>query len=267
MEYSVLMSVYAKDQPDFLRTAIDSMLCQTVPPAQFVLVCDGPLTPALNEVIEGYGERLEVLRLPVNKGPGFARNHALSHCRCELVAGMDSDDISLPDRCEKQLAAFERDSELAVVSGAIEEFNEDPNEPFAVRRVPLTHEEILQYSKKRIPFNNVTAMFKKAAVEAVGGYNATLRLFEDYDLWIRTLKSGVKTANLPDVLVKVRSTPAQLKRRGGRVYAKSMMRFRRQLLKTGWISRKEYVMSAYPHYIVCISPNGVRRLVYKIIRK
>ena len=57
MEYSVLMSVYAKDQPDFLRTAIDSMLCQTVPPAQFVLVCDGPLTPALDEVIESYGER------------------------------------------------------------------------------------------------------------------------------------------------------------------------------------------------------------------
>lgn len=267
MEYSVLMSVYAKDQPDYLRTAIDSMLCQTVPPAQFVLVCDGPLTPTLDEVINGYGERLEVLRLPVNKGPGFARNHALSHCRCELVAGMDSDDISLPDRCEKQLAAFERDSELAVVSGAIEEFNENPDEPFAVRRVPLTHEEILQYSKKRIPFNNVTAMFKKAAVEAAGGYNATLRLFEDYDLWIRTLKTGVKTANLPDVLVKVRSTPAQLRRRGGRVYAKSMLRFRRQLLKTGWISRRDYVLSAYPHYIVCMSPNGVRRLVYKIIRK
>ena len=85
-------------------------------------------------------------------------------------------------------------------------------------------------------------------------------------MWIRTLKTGVKTANLPDVLVKVRSTPAQLRRRGGRVYAKSMLRFRRQLLKTGWISRRDYVLSAYPHYIVCMSPNGVRRLVYKIIR-
>lgn len=267
MEYSVLMSVYVKDSPVYLRAAIDSMLSQTVPPAQFVLVCDGPLTPALDEVIGGYGERLEVLRLPVNKGPGYARNHALTHCRCELVAGMDSDDISVPDRCEKQLAAFERDGDLAVVGGAIEEFNENPDEPFAVRRVPLTHREILHYSKKRIPFNNVSVMFKKAAVEAAGGYNATLRLFEDYDLWIRTLKSGVKTANLPDVLVKVRSTPAQLKRRGGWVYTKSMMRFRKDLLKTGWISRREYIASAYPHFIVCMSPNGVRRLVYKVIRK
>ena len=267
MDYSVLMAVYAKEQPAYLQAAIDSMLRQTVPPAQFVLVCDGALTPQLDAVIASFGDALDVVRLPENHGPGYARSEGLKRCRAPLVALMDSDDLSVPDRCEKQLAAFERDSELAVVSGAIEEFNEDPNEPFAVRRVPLTHEEILQYSKKRIPFNNVTAMFKKAAVEAVGGYNATLRLFEDYDLWIRTLKSGVKTANLPDVLVKVRSTPAQLKRRGGRVYAKSMMRFRRQLLKTGWISRKEYVMSAYPHYIVCMSPNGVRRLVYKIIRK
>ena len=102
MDYSVLISVYAKEKPEYLRTALDSMLKHSAPPSQVVLVCDGPLTPELDGVIGSYGSLLDVVRLPENKGPGNARAEGLKRCRCELVAGMDSDDISVPDRCEKQ---------------------------------------------------------------------------------------------------------------------------------------------------------------------
>lgn len=267
MDYSVLMTVYKKEKPEYLKSAVESMLNQTVPPAQFVLVCDGPLTDELDKMIESYGDRLDVLRLPENHGPGYARSEGLKRCRCSLTATMDSDDISVPDRCEKQLAAFEKDPELAVVSGSIEEFDTDPDKPFATRVLPREHEEIIRFSKTRIPFNNVTTMYKKEAVINAGGYDRDLRLFEDYDLWIRVLQSGVKTANLPDTMVKVRTAEGQLKRRGGIVYGKAMLRFRKKMYRTGWISRKEYVFSAYPHFAVCLMPNFVRGQVYKILRK
>lgn len=267
MDYSVLMTVYKKEKPEYLKSAIESMLNQTVPPAQFVLVCDGPLNPELDDAIESYGDRLDVLRLPENHGPGYARSEGFKRCRCSLIATMDSDDLSVPDRCEKQLAAFEKDEKLAVVSGSIEEFDSSPDEPFAKRELPQEHEDILRFSKTRIPFNNVTTMYKKGAILNAGGYNRELRLFEDYDLWIRVLRSGVKTTNLPDTLVKVRTTQGQLKRRGGIVYGKAMLRFRKNMCRSGWISRKEYVLSAYPHFAVCLMPNFVRKLVYKFLRK
>lgn len=267
MDYSVLMAVYAKEQPAYLQAAIDSMLRQTVPPAQFVLVCDGALTPQLDAVIASFGDALDVVRLPENHGPGYARSEGLKRCRAPLVALMDSDDLSVPDRCEKQLAAFEADSSLAFLSGTVEEFDADPEHPFAKRELPASHKEILLFSKKRNPVNNPALMFKKDVVESVGGFDRNRRLFEDYDLAIRVLQSGAKAQNLPDTLVKMRTPAALLKRRGGKEYAKQMVRFRRKMLKDGWISRREYVSSAYPHYIVCRMPNGMRGRVYKILRK
>ena len=267
MDYSVLMSVYAKEIPAHLESAIESILSQTVPASQFVVVCDGPLTPALDEVISRYKDRLDVLRLPKNIGLALALNKGLAHCRHELVARMDSDDISLSDRCAKQLAAFEQDSELVMLSGVVEEFCEDPGQTHARRVVPLTHEEILRYSKRRSPFNHVAVMFKRSVILRLGGYDGAFTLYEDYDLWFRVLQSGAKTANLPDTLVKVRAPADQIKRRGGLHYGKQVFRFRKKMYKAGWTSRREFIFSAYPHLIICIMPNFVRVFIYKLLRR
>lgn len=110
--YSVLMSVYSKENPTWLRLAIESMQTQTLPTSDFVLVCDGPLTPELDGVIaekqRQMGETLTVVRLEKNVGLGNALNEGIKHCRNELVARMDSDDIAYPDRCEKQVAIFNK---------------------------------------------------------------------------------------------------------------------------------------------------------------
>ena len=267
MNYSVLMSVYHKENPEYLRSAVDSMLNQTVRPSQVVLVCDGTLTPELDSVIDSFGDRLDVLRLEKNMGLGKALEEGLKCCSCELVARMDTDDISLPDRCEKQLAAFEKNQSLAVLSGAVEEFSDDPEKPFAKRSVPLEHSEILSYSKKRNPFNHPAVMFKKQAVLSAGGYNSDYYLFEDYDLWTRVLQSGALTANLPDALVKMRASGDMVKRRGGFKFARLMLQFRKHLRDCGWISRREYITSAYPHAVVCVVPSFMRRGVYKILRR
>lgn len=267
MDYSVLMSVYKNENPAFLRLAIDSMLNQTVPPAQFLLICDGTLPKPVDEVIDSYGSRLEVIRLPENKGLGEALRVGLLYCRHELVARMDSDDISLSDRCEKQLAVLTRNNGPDIISGTVEEFTDDPNAPVSRRVVPLTHEEIVAYSKRRCPFNHPAVMFKKQAVLDAGNYSGKYLYNEDYDLWMRMIANGARTANLADVLLKQRSPAEQIQRRGGRAYAKSFHKLRRSFLKQGWISRKDFMLSAYPQYIVCVMPNGMRGAVYRFVRR
>ena len=144
--YSVLMSVYYKEQPDYLRQAMESVRGQTVPTNDFVLVCDGPLTDGLEAVIreeqEKCGPILHVVRLEENGGLGNALEKGLKLCRNELVARMDSDDISRPDRCEKQLELFGRYPDVSLSSGAVSEFITDPKHPTGKRTLPVTDEEI-----------------------------------------------------------------------------------------------------------------------------
>lgn len=265
--YSVLMSVYIKEQPDNLRQAMESMRQQTVPTDDFVLVCDGPLTDDLDSVIdeeqEKFGSVLHVLRLEKNEGLGNALNEGLKICRNELVARMDSDDISRPGRCEKQMELFERYPEISLSSGTVSEFIDDPACPTGKRVVPITDEEIRVFSRKRNPMNHPCVMFRKSAVEKAGGYKETYHLFEDYYLWVRMLMKGFKARNVNDVLLDMRSPADMYLRRGGKKYADNMLRFHKGMLRSGWSSKADFLTGAVPHAVVCLLPNGVRKLVYR----
>ena len=268
--YSVLMSVYFKEQPNNLRQAMESMRQQTVPTDDFVLVCDGPLTDELDAVIseeqEKLGKVLQVLRLPQNSGLGNALNEGLKLCKNELVARMDSDDISRPERCEKQIELFERYPEISLSSGTVSEFIDDPVCPTGKRVVPITDEEIRVFSRKRNPMNHPCVMFRKSAVEKAGGYKETYHLFEDYYLWVRMLMKGYRARNVNDILLDMRSPADMYLRRGGKKYADDMLRFHRWMKKSGWSSEAEYLIGAVPHAVVCVLPNGVRKLVYEKLR-
>jgi glycosyltransferase involved in cell wall biosynthesis len=265
--YSVLMSVYFKEQPNNLRQAMESIRQQTVPTDDFVLVCDGPLTDGLDVVIgeeqEKLGSVLRVLRLEKNEGLGNALNEGLKLCKNELVARMDSDDISRPERCEKQLELFDRYSDISLSSGTVSEFIDDTANPTGKREVPITDEEIRVFSRKRNPMNHPCVMFKKSAVESAGGYKETYHLFEDYYLWVRMLMKGYKARNTKDVLLDMRSPADMYLRRGGKKYAEDMLRFHRWMKHSGWSSEEDYLSGAVPHAVVCVLPNEVRKLVYR----
>ena len=265
------MSVYFKEQPNNLRQAIESMRCQTVPTDDFVLVCDGPLTDELDAVIgeeqEKLGSVLHVLRLEKNEGLGNALNEGLKICRNELVARMDSDDLSRSERCEKQLGLFERYPEISLSSGTVSEFIDDPADPTGKREVPITNEEIRVFSRKHNPMNHPCVMFRKSAVEKAGGYKETYHLFEDYYLWVRMLMKGFKAWNSKDILLDMRSPADMYLRRGGKKYADDMLRFHRWMKKSGWSSETEYLTGAVPHAVVCVMPNGLRKLIYQGLRK
>lgn len=264
--YSVLMSVYYKEQPEYLRQSVNSMMEQTVRTDDFVLVCDGPLTPELDAVVsqflEDYPDIFQVVRLETNQGLGHALNIGLKHCKNELVARMDSDDISLPERCAMQLQKFEEDPELAVISGTIQEFEGSVDHVTAVKSLPQKHEEIYEYAKMRCPFNHVAVMYKKSAVLQAGGYQEVPQ-YEDYDLWVRMLMDGVKSYNLPKSLCLVRMDNGVYDRRGGWDYLKKVAAFRTKMRKAHFCSFSQYLLGICGQGIVCIVPSKVRRLVYK----
>lgn len=267
-QYSVLMSVYYKEKPEYLRKAMESIWGQTKKTDDFVLVCDGPLNEDLNLVIkemEGKHPELNVVRLKTNGGLGNALNVGIMQCKNELVARMDSDDISYTDRCEEQLLLFATDPDLEIVSGTVEEFMDRTDNVIGKRELPLTNEEIRIFSRKRNPFNHPSVMFKKSSVISAGGYNERFHLFEDYYLWIRMLMNDSKAANIEKPILYMRTSADLYKRRGGYTYAKNMICFHKWMRSQGWSTIGDYITGAVPHAIICVLPNHIRHMVYKLI--
>ena len=267
--YSVLMSVYYKEHAEYLQTAIDSIWEQTIPTDDFVLVCDGPLNAELDAVIESmqasHADNFHVIRLEKNSGLGIALNDGLKHCKHEIVARMDSDDIAFPDRCERQLKVFEDYPESSLCSGTVIEFLDTVENVVGKRELPVTYEEIVSFSHKRNPCNHPSVMFKKSAVEAAGGYIEKYHLFEDYYLWVRMLMNGAKARNIKEPILYMRTPSDLYMRRGGKAYAKDMLAFHGWLKDEGWISTGPYLTGAIPHALVCVLPNNLRGLIYKAL--
>lgn len=269
--YSVLMSVYHKEKPEHFAACLDSMVNQTFPTDDFVIVCDGPLTPELDAVLEQYTRQypamFNIVRLPENVGIGNAANIGLQHCKNELVAKMDADDLAVPDRCEKQVKLFRENPELAVCGGFIEEFDQDPAEPFSIRAVPTTNEEIRKFARRRQPFNNMTVMYRRSAVQAVGGYRS-FRRSEDYDLYLRLLHGGYPAENLPDILVKARVDNSAFSRRASVATLRGCARSRWYAYRIGYSSLLDVAVCVAGELVILISPARVQQFIYsKFLRK
>lgn len=268
--FSVSMCVYGGDNPEWFRTAADSVLNQTVPPDEVVLVVDGPVPQALDEVISSYEQSdiFKVIRLAENQGHGNARRVGLENCSHLLVALMDADDISVPERFEKQLAKFIEIPELTIVGGDITEFVDRPENVVGIRSVMETDTEIREDMKKRCPLNQVTVMFRKDAVEAVGGY---IDWFceEDYYLWLRLYQNGAVFANIPECLVNVRVGKEMYQRRGGIKYFLSEAKLQKYMLGHRIIGVGTYAVNVAKRLIVqVLLPNRLRGWVFqKFARK
>ncbi len=263
MQYSVLMSVYEKEQPLFFRESLQSILRQSLPPAQIVVVCDGRLTNELYEVLtEMQAEQpalFTVVQLEKQGGLGLALNQGMQYCKNEIIARMDSDDISLPDRMKWQIEAMET-HKADLISGAVEEFETDPSVPGKIRKLPVTQEEILRFARRRNPFNHPCVMYKKSVVLAAGGYQS-FEGFEDYYLWLRMLSNGARGYNMDRVILFMR-TKGMYQRRGGLHYAKNVIRFRNYMFRNGFCSLQDYLVTVCGHVIVSLMPDKMRKLFY-----
>ena len=271
MSFSVLLSLYYKENPIFLRQSLDSVFSQTLPPDEVVLVEDGPLTEELYAVVREYSQdhpEMKVVSLPKNAGLGRALNEGLKHCSHELVARMDTDDIALPDRFEKQISYMTAHPECDLLGGQIDEFMEDESEIRCSRIVPCTHEKIIERLKSRSPFNHMSVVMLRSRVIAVGNY-LDWHFHEDYFLWIRMAVAGYSFANLPDTLVNVRTGKGMYQRRGGWKYFKDGAALQKYMLDHNMISPLRYVFNISVRFVTHVLMPGKVKLIFyqKFLRK
>ena len=265
-EYSVLMSVYYKENASYLDYSIDSMLKQSVFPNEFVIVKDGKLTKDLDKIIEKYNSKypglFKIVELDKNMGLGEALRVGVLNCKYEFIARMDSDDYSVPDRIEKEFTIFEKMPELGLVGSNVEEFEDEIENIKCHVILPETNEQIEKFSKKRCPFRHPSLLYKKSEVINAGNYR-TFYLCEDYDLYIRMIKNNCKCYNIQEPLVFMRISEDFYKRRGGWKYMKTILKFKSEQLKTGYFSVFDFLRTTIPHIIVCLMPNKLRDYIYR----
>lgn len=271
MKFSVLMSIYFKEKSSNFNRAMQSIWDeQSIKPSEIILVEDGKLTDELYNAInlwkERLGQNLKVIKLKENLGLGDALAMGLKECSFELVARMDSDDISLPKRFEKQLEIFRTNENIDICSSWISEFETDEGNIYAYRKLPKSHNDIVKFAKLRSPINHPAAMFKKSAVLQAGNYQKML-LIEDYYLWVRMILKGFKFYNIQEVLVNMRAGKDQLTRRQGLKYAINELKVQYLFYKMGFLNLYEFLRNSLLKFSVRTMPKFILRIVYKILRR
>lgn len=263
--FSVLMSLYYKENPVFLRKSLESVFDQSVIPDEVVLVKDGPLTDELEQVVKEFTlshPQMKIVALKENGGLGRALDAGLRECSHELVARMDTDDIAKHNRFERQLEAFETFPDVDLVNAWIDEFESDPEVTVSTRKLPEFPFELYRYGKKRCPVNHPSVMFKKHSVLMAGSYRH-FHMFEDYHLWVRLLLSGAKFYTIQESLLHFRASEAMFERRGGLRYAREEIRLQWHMWRMGYINALQLGRNVAIRFTTRIVPNSLRTFIYK----
>jgi glycosyltransferase involved in cell wall biosynthesis len=269
IEFSVLMSIYHKEKPEYFDKCLESILVnQTLLPNEVVLICDGPLTIDLDHIVEKYQSKyndiLKVFRLEKNGGLGNALRFGIEKCSYAYIARMDTDDICFAERFEKQVKFIQDNSDVICVGSDVAEFLENPNDITAYKRMPHSYEEVKKWSRFRNPMSHQTVFFKKEEVLAVGSY-IELHYLEDYYLWIRLLANGYKLANINEPLVYYRSGAGVLSRRSDKSYVANWRVLNSYMLKKKMIGVTTYLRNMCMVRAFIYSPTLLRKIAYKTV--
>lgn len=276
MKFSVLMSVYQKDDADYLLRAIQSVTTdQKLKPSQLVLVKDGPVSEKIDRNIQRMqsvlkDESIEFTVVPIGENVGLAAalNTGLRHCRYEYVARMDSDDIALPKRFELEFAYITDHPELSVLGGGITEFEDDEKIPIRTRIVPQSHHEIAAMLKTRNAVNHVTVVFRKSDILKLGGYSEDFGKLEDYKLWVDAVCAGFKLHNISDICVNVRVGAGFIERRSNKREIQDWDMLQSYLQEARLIGRKKALLNKLYIRAFIYMPAWVKKIVYQtILRK
>ena len=265
MSFSVLMSVYAKENPNYLESCLLSLQNQTLKPDEVILVEDGPISSSLKEIIERFRDPLKIISVPLSNNIGLAcaLNEGLKFCSYDLVARMDTDDIALPERFEKQVSFMVMHPDITASSSFIEELN-DEGDVSSQRILPLDHDELVKFAKKRSPLSHPATIFRKKIIISVGGY-PHFRNAQDYALWSLLITKGYRLANLPSVLLRMRTGSDMMGRRGFDFLRREieLLNFQRSI---GFLSLKEFLVNFLARSFIRLSPLFIKRWLYKIAR-
>lgn len=266
--FSVLISIYFKENPEYFRLSLESIFHQTLLPSEIVLIKDGPLTDDLEEVIKEFDKKypriFKIIPLSINKGLGNALSIGVLQCSNELVARMDTDDICVLNRFEKQIAFLNANPDIDLVGTNVEEFNNIPGDLNRYRIMPEKGDKLVKYSKFRNPVNHPTVMFRKSKVLEAGNYNSNILLFEDFSLFIRMLSNGSKFYNIQEALLHFRAGLGidVIKRRSGVHYIKNEWKFAKLSLSINHINIFEWVFYICTKLPLRLLPTKVILYIY-----
>ncbi|WP_113651718.1 glycosyltransferase [Pedobacter namyangjuensis] len=265
--FSVLLSLYDGEVESHLEQALHSLWIQKLKPDQVVIVFDGILRNGLVTIVNSFLNKLNdltIIKLESNIGLGRALNIGLKHCRYELVARMDTDDICYIDRFEKQINHMILYPEIAVLGCSVQEFNTMPNDLGLYRHLPINMCQILTFAKFRNPLNHPSVVFRKTKIAIVGSY-VDMPLFEDYFLWIRVLEQGLTIENLSDALLHFRVGNDMIGRRHGLSYLKKEVNFLKEIKKRKFINDTQFFLSLITKAPLRLMPKFMLRVFYKKI--
>lgn len=272
-KFSVLMSVYWKENPSYLKKAIESVVNQELKPNEIVLIKDGPLTEELEKAIDQVdylGIPLNIIAFEKNMGLGEALRIGVEKCSYNLIARMDTDDISKPDRFRKQIEVLKNNQELDMVGSWTDEFEEIGGEikVRSMRKTPENEKEILEKLKNANAFNHPTVMYKKSKVLEAGNYSEKYNCLEDYYLWVRMAVKGCKFYNIQESLIYFRITPGTSKRRGGLKMLQGDFGLHSEFLELGFINKTQFIKNMVIWGSYRLMPWKLRELMQKkIMRK
>ncbi|GMO37744.1 MAG: glycosyltransferase [Termitinemataceae bacterium] len=269
-KYSVLMPLWYKEKPEFLKASIESMTKQTMPPAEFVLVRDHEIPHDLLNVIEESTADIPVKYIDAyelfGQGLGAILARGVENCSYELIARMDSDDIAFPDRCEKQLKVFMENPQLAIVGGTIAEFSDTIEQIISYRVLPENHNDIVRFAKLRCPFNHPTVMYRKEVILEIGNYHVLSRC-EDYDLWFRILCAGREGFNIANPILYYRGGLSMLKRRDS-LYIHQYILLKKRMKEASFINWIQFIISVYIQQFSYYLPYFIQKIIYMyLLRK
>lgn len=260
------MSIYFGERGSYLKQSLDSILRQTVLPAEIVLVKDGPLNTELDKIICKYKTVFykkkiffHTFQLKKNCGLGIALNYGLKNCKYNLVARMDTDDICLEKRFEKQLDFMLKNINISVVGSDVSEFSENSLNIY-YKKMP--QKNFYKFSKLRNPLSHPSVMFKKEDIFFVGNYQPCAN-FEDFYLWIRLIKNGFKIANISTPLVRMRATSEQYSRRRGWSYVKDTVNFSRKAYSIEFFGKKDMLRFICIRVVTSVIPKSILVYLYK----
>jgi glycosyltransferase involved in cell wall biosynthesis len=266
--FSVLLSVYQKERPDFLRHSLESLLTQTRMPKEIIIVKDGKVGEELNNVIESFKAKqeglLKVVGYDENRGLGQALNFGMQHITTPYVARMDTDDVAVPTRFEEQMSFLDSHPDIDILGSSIAEFNDDPQHPLRARHVPEQHEMIREKAQLSNPMNHMTVVFKREKVVEAGGYQHA-PYFEDYDLWVRMLMGGMKFHNLKRLLVLARVGNDMIGKRHGFQYTKFEAAHFRKMYGYGFINSFGLIKALMLRVPLRLLPKKLLLSIYSVI--
>lgn len=264
MKFSVLIAVYKKDNPDFFKEALNSVIDQTLKPDEIVLIEDGELTDIQYEIIHDFVLNnpglFKIIKNEINIGLGLSLQKGVKESSNEIIARMDSDDISDKTRFEKEIKYIEEGYDF--VGSNTFEFTGVINNVISNRIMPETNDKIYEYIKSRNPFVHASIMTKKSLIIEAGNYQDSY-LCEDYDLWYRMIKLGIKCYNIQENLIYTRVDSNFYKRRKGYKYFKAIKKCLKKMKDDKFITALEYYKTIIPRFVVYLSPNFLRKIFYK----